>query len=82
MHLLTFGVAREIAGASRIDLAAEADVPPPGTVAELHARLLARFPALADVGAVRYAVNQRFADDDTPLPPGDELAIIPPVSGG
>ena len=51
MHLLTFGVAREIAGAARIDLAAEAGAPPPATVAELHALLLARFPALADVGA-------------------------------
>ena len=80
MHLLTFGVAREIAGAPRLDLG-DGDGAP-ATVAELHALLLARHPALADIGAVRYAVNQSFAEDSTPIHPGDELAIIPPVSGG
>ena len=82
MHLLTFGVAREIAGAPQLDLATEPGAPPPATVAELHALLLSRYPALADIGAVRYAVNQSFAQASTPIHPGDELAIIPPVSGG
>ena len=82
MNLLTFGVAREIAGASRLNLDAGPDAASPATVAELHALLLERYPALADIGAVRYAVNQSFAEDSTPIHPGDELAIIPPVSGG
>jgi len=29
-----------------------------------------------------YAVNRRYADQDTPLADGDEVALIPPVSGG
>jgi molybdopterin synthase catalytic subunit len=29
-----------------------------------------------------YAVNKRYADRDTALEPGDEVALIPPVSGG
>ena len=32
--------------------------------------------------AVRIAVNHQFADTDTPLQPGDELAFLPPISGG
>jgi molybdopterin converting factor subunit 1 len=32
--------------------------------------------------AVRVAVNQRFAGDRTPLSDGDEVAFLPPISGG
>ncbi len=31
---------------------------------------------------LRYAVNRRFAERDSPLADGDEVALIPPVSGG
>jgi len=31
---------------------------------------------------VRVAINQQFADADTALQPGDELAFLPPISGG
>jgi len=32
--------------------------------------------------SVRVAINQQFASADTPLQPGDELAFLPPISGG
>lgn len=31
---------------------------------------------------LRVAINQRFAAPDTPLKPGDELAFLPPITGG
>ena len=31
---------------------------------------------------IRIAINQQFAAADTPLLPGDELAFLPPISGG
>jgi molybdopterin synthase sulfur carrier subunit len=31
---------------------------------------------------LRVAINQRFAPPDTPLHPGDELAFLPPITGG
>lgn len=31
---------------------------------------------------IRVAINQRFAAADTPLIAGDELAFLPPISGG
>lgn len=42
----------------------------------LHAERLARGRAL------RCAVNQQLADDDTPLAEGAEVAFFPPVTGG
>jgi len=38
--------------------------------------------ALADRSRLRVAVNQSFSRLDTPLSPGDEVAIFPPVTGG
>ena len=59
------------------------DVGEGATLAELVRRLEQSAPQLADVRSrVRFAVNQRYAADDSPLRPGDEVAIIPPVSGG
>ncbi|MFM7265031.1 MAG: MoaD/ThiS family protein [Cyanobium sp.] len=33
-------------------------------------------------GELRVAINQAFAAPDTPLADGDELAFLPPISGG
>jgi molybdopterin synthase sulfur carrier subunit len=56
------------------------------TVGALRARLAARGGAwateLAPGRAVRIAVNHDLADADTPIAPGDEVAIFPPVTGG
>ena len=39
--------------------------------------------AIGAMGAnVRVAINQCFASADTPLADGDELAFLPPISGG
>ncbi|KAG0221289.1 hypothetical protein BGW42_007943, partial [Actinomortierella wolfii] len=52
--------------------------------AQLTALLLSRHPALKPVLAVSmYAVNMEYIDDPTwTVQPNDEVAIIPPVSGG
>ena len=45
--------------------------------------LLARYPAIEPLGAsLSFAVNQEYADRDQVLRDGDEVALIPPVSGG
>jgi sulfur-carrier protein len=56
------------------------------TVAELLTWLQKRGPghaeALADLGALKVAVNQEYAHPDDPVSPGDEVALFPPVTGG
>jgi molybdopterin synthase catalytic subunit len=49
------------------------------------ARVADVWPALglgAEPAGLLYAVNKRYADADATLAPGDEVALIPPVSGG
>lgn len=53
------------------------------TVGALWTSLAGEFPAIeAMSGAVRFAVNREYVDRDHLLADGDEVAIIPPVSGG
>jgi molybdopterin synthase sulfur carrier subunit len=68
---------------------AEEDVSPPAEVtdvAKLLTWLQGRGPgyaaALADLSAVRVAVNQDYARPSDKVGPGDEVALFPPVTGG
>ncbi|WP_199619118.1 molybdopterin converting factor subunit 1 [Paenibacillus alkalitolerans] len=61
----------------------EADVKLPASVSELKAALVAAFPSTADiVDSCFAAINQSYADDEAIVREGDEVAFIPPVSGG
>ena len=46
------------------------------------AQIWAQLQLPGDPGLVRVAINHQFAALDTPLQPGDELAFLPPISGG
>jgi molybdopterin synthase sulfur carrier subunit len=59
------------------------EVPDGSRVEDLLATLACRDPALEDLSdAVVCAVNKRICGKDAKLNDGDELAILPPVSGG
>jgi molybdopterin synthase catalytic subunit len=74
-----FAAFRERAGASAI----EVDVAPDATVGDVVAAVAERAPALrAVIGAARPVVNREFAEPGQPIAAGDELALLPPVSGG
>lgn len=77
--VLLFAAAREAAGQGRIEI----ERTPGLTAAAVWDELVRRHPALAAHSAsVSVAVNHRFRPRDTRLEPGDELAFLPPVSGG
>src|SRR4051794_10361867 len=65
---------REQAGASELKL----ELPDGARVRDAMAEL----DSVASGVPVVMAVNREYADEDTTLDPGDELALIPPVSGG
>ncbi len=53
------------------------------TVDQLFDRMADQFPVLAAMKAsLKFAVNQEFVEMDQNLSDGDEIAVIPPVSGG
>jgi molybdopterin synthase catalytic subunit len=72
-----FAQVRQALGADRLELEVGAGT----TVAALKQLLTARAPEL---GSQRFAVavNQAYAAPETPLCDGDEVAFIPPISGG
>ena len=79
LRLLFFASCRERVGATTGTL----DLPAGATVADAVARIGETWPALSRLlPAVRVAVNREFASPSQPLAEGDELALIPPVSGG
>ena len=74
-----FATLRERAGAAELQKTLDAAI----TVAELWEMLRAERPKLADyAGRVAFAVNQEYVDSKTTLQDNDEVAFIPPVSGG
>ena len=53
------------------------------TVAEVGDRIRTPFPALHPLAAVtRYGINLEFVEPNTIVQDGDEVVLIPPVSGG
>lgn len=79
VRALMFASLRDIVGARSI----EVELPDGGTVDDLSRQLRSTYPALADrLKHVRVAVNDAMADTSRPLVNGDEVAYLPPVSGG
>jgi molybdopterin synthase catalytic subunit len=69
-----FAMLRERAGASEVTV----ELPDGARVGDA----LAALGDLAEGMPLVMAVNREYAREDAPLDPGDELALIPPVSGG
>ena len=77
MNLKVFGIARDIMGGSEVSLSESIQ-----NVAELKSLLFNRYPKLKDLNSLLIAVNQKYASDEIVVTETDEIAIIPPVSGG
>ncbi|HXG25267.1 MAG TPA: MoaD family protein [Candidatus Binatia bacterium] len=74
-----FAMQREIAGTREVEL----ELPAGATIEDAWDLLVERFPRLTPGRqAVRFARNGAYADPSTSLADGDEVAMIPPVSGG
>lgn len=79
VHLLAFGMLRELLG----NAASSLELPPGATVGELLERCRAQAPEKAALWtSVAVAVNQEYVRAGHRLAEGDEVALLPPVSGG
>jgi len=77
IRIRCFGVAKEVTASEFIDI--DLDVL---SVAELREKIDANFVGFANVKGYMIAINQEYATDDMKVTSTDEVAIIPPVSGG
>lgn len=74
-----FATLRDRAGERQIDIT----VTEPMTIEHVLTVVSAEYPALAPLlPSSLVAVNRQFADSDTVVNVGDEVALFPPVSGG
>jgi sulfur-carrier protein len=77
IDVLLFGVLTEITGQSHLQIEA-------GEISDLntlHTWLLQQYPGLQEK-TFQYAVNQVISSAGHPLYAGDEVALLPPFSGG
>jgi len=79
VNVLFFGMLKDIVGRP----AEELDLPAGGELRLVFDHYARRFPRLAEMaGSIVLARNREFADLSAPVTDGDEVAFLPPVSGG
>lgn len=79
VKVLMFARARELAGTSELELL----MPEGSTTADCLLKLTGEFPLLETVkNCIILAVNLNYIKDPVEVKDGDEVAIIPPISGG
>ena len=72
-----FGITKDILGARENVFELEG-----GTVGSLRKALKQRYPSLLEIKSLMIAVNSAYAEDNLLIHESDEIALIPPVSGG
>ena len=78
MKILAFGIVKDIFDNSMIEFVSENTL----TVRTLKAGMEEKYPRLSQLGSYMIAVNNEYASDDADIAESDEVAVIPPVSGG
>ena len=82
VSLLLFAKARELVGSSSVNLSVPSST---STYSDLVTFILEAFPVLKRLGGTFVlSLNENYIDRDSEisLGTGDELAVIPPISGG
>jgi molybdopterin converting factor subunit 1 len=79
LNVLFFGRLKDVIGHAQDSM----EIPSDSRIEDLFAQCIARYPGLAEHRqALAVSRNREFAAWTTPLQPGDEVAFLPPVSGG
>ncbi len=79
VKVLLFGAAADRAGTRQTELSVSEET----TLGDLWPTLVDRHPDLAPMrDTLAFAVNGEYARAEAKVSPGDEVAVLPPVSGG
>lgn len=78
LNIALFGITKEIVGQPELPYI----LPAATKVRELVVHLKSDYPRLKDLRSFVVAVNSEYAGEEYELQENDEVALIPPVSGG
>ncbi|MCR9288436.1 MoaD/ThiS family protein [Saprospiraceae bacterium] len=78
LNILTFGIAKDITGNQTFEM----HLPEGATTGDLKTALNQQFPDFEKLTSLAIAVNNTYTRDNLILNESDEIALIPPVSGG
>jgi molybdopterin synthase catalytic subunit len=79
VRVVYFGVLCDLAGREQEAV----ELTEPARLADLYSGLQQRLPSLEKfAGSIALSINYEYANLDAPLHDGDEVALLPPVSGG
>jgi MoaE-MoaD fusion protein len=79
VRVLFFGMLRDLSGKTEESL----DLPDDASISDVLAHYAVQMPRIKEsLPSVAVAVNQGYAGPSTKLKPNDEVALLPPVSGG
>jgi len=79
MEILLFGISKEIIGQQTLPVPKEANI---RSVKNLKEWILTSYPEMGTVASFAIAVDQEYATDEHPIGENQEIALLPPVSGG
>jgi molybdopterin synthase sulfur carrier subunit len=78
LKIKAFGITKDILGSRNVELTLTED----GTVSGLRKMLSEKYPHMKGLKSLYIAVNNEYAEDSVVLTGEEEIALIPPVSGG
>jgi molybdopterin synthase sulfur carrier subunit len=79
MRVILFGIAREIVGEKQVMIDPSENI---STVSTLKNWMKKKYPKLQQLTSFAVAIDSEYANDGDTLTSQNEIAIIPPVSGG
>ena len=84
MNILLFGVTKDIVGSPSLSIPSSSftNRQLPKNVGQLRDFLEKAYPRLGELSSLAIAVNNTYAEDTDEINSFDEIALIPPVSGG
>lgn len=78
VNILLFGITKDMVGKQKLQMKLPRDT----TLADFKKILSEKYPELIELNSIAIAVNSEYATDEIVLQSNDEIALIPPVSGG
>ncbi|MFY0627187.1 MAG: MoaD/ThiS family protein [Reichenbachiella sp.] len=78
IKVIAFGIARDILGGNEITMEIDSNK----TVDSALKLIIHKYPEFGKLSSLRMAVNESYVENDYSIKEGDELVLIPPVSGG